>query len=122
MRLNNDCIRDILLYIEDKITYKNSCIEVSSLLNDLSKYTEDEILYHINQIYKADLIDKPFYADDRAQIISDLTWTGHQYVDNIRDNKVWKLLKEKSKTLSSISLSTMVKLAPTIIEHLLSMS
>lgn len=51
MRLNPDCIRDILFSIEDISSY-DSFISSSQLANteSLKKYTEDEILYHLRQL------------------------------------------------------------------------
>lgn len=119
MRLNNDCIRDILLYLEENITYDISCIRFDSLSSSLNSYTPDTLRYHINQLYNAGLIDKPEYWDDGPQILNDLTWEGHQFVNDIRDDKVWRSIKEKCNSIKSVSMPFLVSMAPTVLEKLI---
>ncbi|MGN9161248.1 DUF2513 domain-containing protein [Clostridium sulfidigenes] len=118
MRLNNDCIRDILLYIEANTDYEKSCINSDVLVKDL-KYDKNTIFYHICMIRQARLVDNVSFADNEPKLISRLSWQGHQYLDNIRDNKVWRLLKEKTSKLSSVSLSLLIQLAPTVLQQYL---
>ena len=58
MKLNNDCVRDILLTLEEICTYDSSFSY--DMDNDkphlLTPYTHDEILYHVNQCRMANLI------------------------------------------------------------------
>lgn len=60
MKLNPDCIRDILLVIEEKST-ADSIITSDQLFKEtlLSKYSKDEILYHLNQLYLSNYIICP---------------------------------------------------------------
>lgn len=112
MKLNHDCIRDILLFIEENVTEENDCVDVSNLTESLkSKYDIDTIYYHIRQIHKAGLVDDVSYGDGNPMFISDLSWEGHSYVDNIRDNKVWAKVKEKTKGIASASLPVLIEYA-----------
>lgn len=112
MRLNHDCIRDILLYIEKNTTDEIGTIDAETLISDLScKYDEGTINYHVRQIHKANLVDDVFYADDVPDTICGLSWDGHCYMDNIRDNKVWDKLKELSEGVSSIGLPVLIEYA-----------
>lgn len=123
MRLNHDCIRDILLYVEDNTTYENSIVEAESLISDMkSKYNEDMINYHIAQLDDAELLSGVEYSDDAPECIYKLSWKGHQYIDNIRDNKVWSKLKDMSKSLASVSLPVLIEKAPDIAKLFLSNS
>ena len=120
MRLNNDCIRDILLYVEDNTDLEKSVIDIDKLSEALSnKYNENALYYHIKMISQADLVDNVFFAEDRPYTISSLSWEGHQYLDNIRDEKVWNILKDKTKDLSSVSLKILIPVASKIIENML---
>lgn len=112
MRLDHDCIRDILLYIEENTSYENSiCFDdICSFFS--VKYSEDVILYHVDKITEANFVST-FYASDAPQEISSLTWTGHEYLDNIRDKSVWEKLKQSG--LSSMSLDIAKDLAQEII-------
>lgn len=119
MRLNNDCIRDILLYLEENITYDIDCIGFDKLSDSLNLYSPDALKYHINQLYNADLIQKPYYSDDGPDILNDLTWEGHQFVNDIRDDKVWRSIKEKCNSIKSVSMPFLVSMAPTVLEKLI---
>ena len=117
MRLNNDCIRDILLYIEENITESQPTVDVEELISALGhKYDQDTICYHIRQIDKSGLVDDVCYADDGPVFVCDLSWEGHTYVNDIRDNKVWDKLKDVTKGLASVSLSVLMDKAPDIVK------
>lgn len=117
MRLNHDCIRDILLYIEENTTYSNFSVIADDLMEYLnSKYDAETINYHIRQIHQAKLVDDVNYPEGLPHEISSLSWQGHEYIDNIRDNKVWKKLKDTSKNLASVSLPVLIKMAPDVIK------
>lgn len=120
MRLNHDCIRDILLYVEENITYDIESVDVENLISKFSsKYDKNTINYHIKQIGNASLVEEVFYSEDSPELISDLTWEGHEYVNNIRDSKVWAKLKDLTKNLASVSLSVLIQKAPDIVNSLL---
>ncbi|MDP4144133.1 MAG: DUF2513 domain-containing protein [Bacillota bacterium] len=112
MRLDHDCIREILLYIEKNTTDEFCCVSAQDLRSKLQpKYSEDTINYHVRKIHQACLVDDVFYAENAPQDISCLSWEGHEYIDNIRDNKVWSNVKEKTKTLASASLPILAEYA-----------
>lgn len=119
MKLNNDCIRDILLFIEDKTDFENDFINVNDIAKKLNTYDTNTLYYHIKMIDQADLVDHISWADNRPYIISNLSWEGHQYIDNIRDDKVWKMIQDHTKKLSSVSLQLLISLAPTFVEKIL---
>lgn len=119
MRLNNDCVRDILLFIEESTTSTITCVDVDSLVNALPSYTTDEIYYHIIQINKYHYVDDVSYADDVPYFIGDLTPIGRDFVDNVRDNKVWSATKKVASKLSSASLPILNSIAQSEITKLL---
>ena len=51
MKLNSDCVRDILIAIEDSTNFQeainNNQLETLDVLNP---YTSEEILYHLRQL------------------------------------------------------------------------
>ncbi|WP_123053126.1 DUF2513 domain-containing protein [Clostridium sp. JN-1] len=117
MRLNNDCIRDILLYIEEHTTDEYPFVSVSDLKSKLQKYSSDVINYHVRQIDQANLVNSVSYADDAPQDIAGLSWEGNIYISNIRDDKVWSKLKDATKHLASVSLPVLIEKAPDIVKH-----
>ena len=116
MRLNPDCIRDILLYVEENINEQNNSINVGNLISNMnSKYDAYIINYHIIQLNQAQLFTHVVIDDGNIPLrIVDLSWEGHHYLNNIRDNKVWSKIKTSTKGLASISMPLLVKYAETV--------
>jgi len=75
----------------------------------LSNYTEEQIKYHTDLLIKAELVDGiPRTIQSGKTIIeafiSGLTWEGHEFLDDARNEAVWKRVKkavaEKGETAS----------------------
>lgn len=113
MRLNHDCIRDIMLYIEVQIDTTRDTVSLNQLVDNFPNYTEDVLIYHINQLVNAGFIQKPMYGGGKPLLIPTFTWKGHQYLDNIRDKTAWEKLKESG--LSSMSLDVAKELVKEIV-------
>lgn len=115
MRLNFDLIRAILLQVESTppsrftrfVSTDEESLEVSKFLGTPlskqepyqieleTKYTNEEILYHLNYCIKADLVESVEHTINAEYLISDLTVKGHEYLNMIRSPKVWNSIKEK---------------------------
>ena len=76
---------------------------------DLSNYTEEKVKYHTDLLIKAELVDgKPRTIQSGKTFIessiSGLTWKGHDFLDDARNETVWKRVKkavaEKGETAS----------------------
>ena len=110
MKLNPDCVRGILLTIEEKCDFSTSWYYSKNELESkyLTKYSHEEIIYHIGQCDKSGLIDGVAYYDGGDSIlIGDLSPYGHEFLANIRTETVWKKLSK----LSSASLPVLFDLA-----------
>ena len=62
MRLNPDCIRDILLYIESKTDSQIGFVNFEELVNDLNTYDENTLHYHVDQVLSYGLVHDVKYA------------------------------------------------------------
>ena len=117
MRLNPDCVRDILLTIEE-VTDFNNFWEYSSdsSFKRLEPYSHSEIIYHISQCEKASLIDGVESFDDGESInVGDLTPSGHEFLANIRSESMWNTVKDVGKKVGSSSLSSLLQIASGIV-------
>ena len=108
MKRDFELIRELLLVIEgDQI--------------DLSKYTEDQILYHKALLLEAGLAEGPkthypstkFTEIPDKVIIKKLTWEGHDLIDAIRDDARWqktkRWIKEAGKFLTLETIKEAIK-------------
>lgn len=119
MRLDNDCIRDIMLYIEDNTHTIKDQVNVRSMIKELN-YDRETVYYHLEKMAQANFIKSLNGKNDHY--VSSLTWEGHQYLDNIREDHIWKAVKEKANTVGSVSLQVMIPLATAMIKQKLGFS
>lgn len=122
MRLNSDCVRDILLMVEEKVDY-HRIFELEfgdSLPTKLKKYSNEELLYHIRQCNLANLIIEPHFFDGGKYVtISDLSPDGHQFLANIRNDNIWGKVKKIAGVVGSNSLSAVTQIASNVITELI---
>lgn len=124
MRLNPDCVRDILLTVEEKCDFSSSWFFDSSKPPDgrLKKYDAAEIAYHLRQCKMSELITAgKFYGQGGNLIVTDLTPAGHEFLENIRKDTVWNKVKSIAiKNVGSCALSALMSIAQKVVEGLIS--
>lgn len=117
LKLNHDCIRDLLLFIENNLEY-GFYIDVNSV--QINDYSKEEILYSADKLYEAGYIS----VDRRVTIgskgmpqinIKSITWDGHQFLDNVRDRNVWENTNDILSNFSSVSIGVVNNVATQII-------
>lgn len=122
MKLNPNCVRDILIAVEENTgyhTYLNYPSERDKCPS-LENYNDDEIRYHIQQCYKSGLIEFHGKEDLGGNIgISDLTPYGHSFLANIRSDNIWNNVKEVSSKVGSTSLSAITQIATGVVSALI---
>jgi hypothetical protein len=63
-----------------------------------AQWTLQQVLYHIELLVEAGLLDATLSKGHRGQVdgakINRLTWLGHDCLDAMRDNTVWTKAKE----------------------------
>ena len=121
MKLNHDCIRDLIIFIEDTTTASKPYVLSSQIYDYLShKYDDETLNYHIIYIYEADIVRNLSLADGNIPItIWDLTPIGHDYANNIRNNKVWDKLKVATSKFTSISLPILIEKSSEILLNMI---
>ena len=82
---------------------------------DLSKWTEEQKLYHAALLIEAGLLRGEVIHDSQGKIataiIYRLTWEGHEFLDAARDETVWKKVRDKLETVgTNVALPLLVSL------------
>ena len=101
MKLNPDCIRDILITVES-MEY-NTAYTLTKLCTQLPSYSEEELNYHCLQLIDAGLLNAKA-INVMGQIspqlwrIFDLTYPGHQFLADVRSDTTWNKTKNISST------------------------
>lgn len=121
MRLKPECVRDVLLHLEENLSL-NDFILTNNI--NLQEYSHEDIVYTVKKLMEANYINAQFHGYDNEinYQISSITWDGHQFLDNIRDNNIWKNTKEILSNFSSTSINIMQKVATQILINLISKS
>lgn len=124
MKMNSDCVREVLLTCEEVPLYSHPPLETFFTQKRLEKYSSDEIAYSMKKLVEAGFVDfktiRVWGGPDFDGTFLDITWHGHQFLDAIRSDTVWTKTKEKiSSTVGSTSLQVMGTLASTIASKLL---
>lgn len=111
MQRDPELIRLLMLQLED-MPLRAMGIAMVSCHNDLKVdgYTSDQIIYHVNQILMSGWIDTAGGRgmNPNAQFsFRALTPPGHDFVDSVRDETVWKLTKDGVTAAGGFTLDTL---------------
>lgn len=114
MKLNLDCMRDILLEME-KLEL-NHRLSFRDLSRKLPSYSQDVLQYNCAKLYEAHLADAtavnlnglstPYIAD-----LVDITFAGHQFLEKVRDDERFSKTKSIASALRDYSLSAICSIA-----------
>ncbi len=120
MKLNHECVRDVLICIEENLHY-GCYIDFSTV--ELKNYSSEDLLYTAAKLLEAGFLNGEHISYIGSSIpdirITSITWEGHQFLDNIRDDNVWKNTKNVLSKLSSASLSMVGNIASQIISSMI---
>ena len=122
-KLNIECVRDILLAVEDK-PYKET-YSISTLHERLPQYSHDELEYCCYKLYEADLlelltVDNAPYDGYAIKSVKELTFDGHTFIETIRPQTVWDKTKHIISQAGIASLNIISDVASNYANELLS--
>ena len=100
MRLNPDCIRDILLTL-DQLIVPNEYGLTDEILPEelcshqqLSCYTQNEILYTVRHLFDEGMLKKgKLYVHESIPHIADITAKGYTFIDTAKSPTAWEKVK-----------------------------
>ncbi|MEC2554832.1 DUF2513 domain-containing protein [Bacillus tropicus] len=124
MKLNHECVRHILLTVEESDNNEVLSLHFLSQKPNLHIYLESEILYTIQKLVEAGYIQATVKSTPEIQhaVISSITWNGHQFLDNIRETSIWEATKIRAAKLGSVSLPILSELAKSYITEKLGLN
>ena len=119
MKLNPDCVRDLLLEIEQS-TDSNKMYTYSPQDEYLKKYDKNTVYYHFRQAALSELLYNPEFDMSGDFYCVDLSPKGHQFLNDIRSENNWKKTKEIAANVGSFSLDALSNIATSVITNLIS--
>lgn len=110
MKLNPDCIRDVLLAVEN--CPFNECLNLDKLENQLPDYTVEDLWYTCLKLEEGNYLSLTtimYGGSNRPGItsIGDLTYQGHEFLNSIRKPTVWDKVKNVANSCENYSLKTL---------------
>ena len=122
MKLNYDCVRSVLLTVEKSKTIDEELnlnpLAVETIFEQLPKHEDSEILYTIEKLKEAGYINAALHFAAGHFIdgtVSSITYSGHEYLDNIREPEVWRKVKAMLKNAGATTLPLISQAAKMLI-------
>lgn len=122
VKLNPDCVRKVLLCLENVETYvmdedgdiRLHGIFIEELFEKIPDYTKPEIYYTLSMLEDGGFLNMTSSHGNNALQhchISSLTYAGHELLESIRDDGRWKFVKSGLSAVRNYSLSAVEAIA-----------
>lgn len=121
MKLNPECVRDLLIDVEENTDIHHSIIYDLKSPTDgrLSRYSVCELEYHLEQCYLSGYFVGWIVYSGREVEVSYLSPTGHAFLDSIRSDNVWNRTKAVAAQLGTWSLDALGKIAVNVVSEII---
>ncbi len=118
MKINLDCVRDILISIEE---YPEPMkLYINDFAKRLPKYGLKEIYYCCLRLYEGGYINSNsegfINSEYHTTTIGDLTFFGHEFLANIKNDTIWNKVKNVAFKVGSYSFDAITKISAGIID------
>lgn len=111
MKLNPNCIRDVLLYLEENLTITPELELKPLILGQIEKglpYSKEELANVLLILGEAGFIKEAHNLDGGNKIyqmsVRRITYSGYQFIETVRPKSVWEQTQYVLKQLGSFSL------------------
>lgn len=121
MKLEVDLVRLLLLHIEEHATRP-----ISDLDNiEIDGWTKEQIDYHVVQLEDAGFIEASIDSvpdnEDPNLVhvlysVRRLTYKGHEFVETVRDDTIWRKVKEKARAVGAMTLPALIQIGAGVIK------
>ena len=120
MKMNIDCIRDILSFIVDTQTIDDNLTIVPIQVNDiydgekLKNYSKQEIFYSLTLLKEGGYILCTSSSYSNVVVLFEvirITYKGHTFYESIREQTVWEQAKSAAKQVGNHTLEFIESIA-----------
>lgn len=126
MKLDKDCIRGILLALEE-----NPSIHAKWTEEDFSKsfflkdFSQSEIRYCIERLTEGEYLNVKIPNEQLKRVgvnfivVDSLSWKGHEFLDTIRNDKIWDETKQIAAQVGNSSIPVLLEIGKsTVMKYL----
>lgn len=118
MKLNYDCVRDVMLYLEENLIFGNPIRDTNINLN----YDIKEIRYSLLKLHEINYLNgsvSKYMDGDYSVITTDITFYGHKFIGEIQSDTIWDKTKSVSKDLGIQTINGITQIAGSVISGLI---
>ncbi|MBR1752846.1 MAG: DUF2513 domain-containing protein [Ruminococcus sp.] len=123
MKLNPECLRDMLIIIQEKTGIDDNgdtvSISFDSLCNCMDSYNKGDIVFTLLRLFDEDLVSGRFQPADKTPIysarIDRLTPEGEKLLTDISDSGKWNAIKKKFKDKGIPTLTAIIEIVKSFI-------
>lgn len=128
MKLNTDSVRTLMLDLENRLPWDESVTNIWNKQTGFVTYASykelghDEFIYTLSKLIDGEYISGKLCPANNTigdVYIYSITWKGHEFLDNIRDPKVWAKTKSITNKFASVSVSFVSTVASQVITKLI---
>ena len=95
MKLDIDCIRDVLIEFE---SFQYGIFSPSHFKDSVAKHGREQVIYTLAKLIEAGYIVGEFYRDVGGSIhlegVCDITFDGHEFLADIKPESTWERLSK----------------------------
>ena len=116
MQRDMDFTRDILRKIEENPEADRRHDIPYSTPDEMgiAGHTSEELVYHLELLLDAEFIKAD--ASILPVIVQGLTWKGHEFLANIKNDDIWSLTKKQFAKLPDVSLTIVAAFAESLLK------
>ena len=123
MKLNSDCIRAVMLKLEDMLSMESDdrhhmfmrSVRLEELCDAVPRFSPEDVFYSLHNLEQAGYVELTTqYADGGILMycyVDDITFLGHEFLNRIRDAKHWTTIKACLAKVQDYSLSAISSIA-----------
>ena len=122
MKLDQECVRDVLLTVEAQPYGKR--LTLTDIQKEIPNYSREEIAYTCLKLSEGNLLSVdtiPTGEFDKVMVtgVGNLSFKGHEFLNTVRDEKVWSRTKEIAQKTGNFSLDILKTIAVKIAQELI---
>ena len=115
MKRDMGLVRKLLLFIEEQ----QECSSIGSTEIAIEGYSQNQIVYHLRLMVDGGLLDgqddtRAVDPDSYDPAITSITWEGHEFLDSVRNEGVWRKVCQTLKPVGTASLPVIMSLATSL--------
>lgn len=104
MKLDLDCIKDVMVFLEDNLTDDNAFVP-NQIYESLEKYSYEDVEYTVKALLSEKWIAGIVQEIGGLYIVKSITPDGHNYLNAIKDESIYKIIKKHFATAGTSTLS-----------------